>query len=125
MPFSFAFAMDWSSDLSRREIGPERVGSPRGDAAPELDGPRTFTAEFRTPRPEPARGEVERVLVGEPDGAVHLVDEAGGHAGGFAHTHLGDRDLEPGVAVGRVSRAERLLGGKPGRRHVTGDDREV
>src|SRR5436190_20072761 len=123
MPFSVAFAMRPSFEMrapsSRGEIGPERVGAARGDAAPQLDGPAALAAELRAPRPQPAGREVERVLVREADRAVDLVDEAGRDPRGFAHAHLRDGDLEAGVdwtltAHGRqlcspVRRAKRLL----------------
>src|ERR671919_1353496 len=70
------------------EIAPERVAAARGHAAAELDGPRALAAELGAPRPEPARREVQRVLVGEADGAVRLVDETRAHARSLAHPDL-------------------------------------
>src|SRR5205809_5164873 len=97
MPFSLALAILLSLSEACGEIGPERVGTARGDAATQLHRPATLAAELGAPRPEPARREVERVLVREADRAMHLVHEAGRNARGFADPHLGDGDLEARV----------------------------
>src|SRR5438132_13391878 len=108
---------------ARSEIAPERVGATGGHGAPELTGPRVFAAELRAPRPETARGEVQRVLVGEADGAVRLVRDAGADAGRLAHAHLGHGDLEARVVA--LGGAEGRLRGDAGGGDVAREDREV
>src|SRR6185436_18247390 len=73
---------------ARGEVGPERAGAARGDVAAQLGGPVRLAAELRAPRPEPPGGEVQGVLVGEADGAVGLVSEAGRDPGGLAGPDL-------------------------------------
>src|SRR5688572_11062408 len=109
--------------LTGGKIAPERVGAARGDGLTELARPRTLAAELGAPRPEPPRGEVERVLVGEADGAVRLVREAGADAGRLAHPDLRHRDLE--ACVTTIGGAECGLGGDAGGGHVTGEHGEI
>ena len=78
---------------------PERVGAPLGDGAPELGRPVAFAAELGAPRPEPARHELQGVLVREADRAVHLMGDLGADARRLADPHLGDGDLERGIAA--------------------------
>src|SRR6266566_1757934 len=61
---------------ARGEIAPERVGAARGDGAAQLARPPALAAELRAPGPEPPRREMQRVLVGEADGAVGLLRHA-------------------------------------------------
>src|SRR5688572_8481601 len=105
------------------EVGPEGVGAAGGHGGAELARPRAFAAELGAPRPEPARGEVERVLVGEADGAVRLVRDAGADAGRLAHADLRHRDLESCVIT--IGGAECGLGGDAGGGHVTGEHGEI
>src|SRR5262245_14436699 len=97
----------------RGQLGPERVGAALGDRASELGGPVAFTAEPGPPRPEAPRHELQRVLVGEADRAVHLVSDLRADARGLADPHLRDRDLEGGVAA--IGGAERVGGRRTGR----------
>src|SRR5207249_8338074 len=62
--------------LSRCQVGPERLGAPRGDLAPQLERPVALPSELGAPGPETSRDEVERVLVREADGAVRLMRNA-------------------------------------------------
>src|SRR4030081_3433704 len=62
--------------LSRRQVGPERLGAPRGDLAPQLEGPVALPSELGAPGPETPRDEVERMLVREAEGAVGLMRDA-------------------------------------------------
>ncbi len=105
--------------MSRDEIGPEGVGTARGDVPAQLAGPVALAAELRAPRPEPPRGEVERVLVGEADGAVDLMRDAGADAGRLAGADLGHGHVERGIAG--VRGRERALGGDARRRGVAGE----
>src|SRR2546430_6133444 len=93
---------------SRGQMRPQRVGAALGDRAPELGGPVALAAEFGAPRPETPRRELQRVLVREANRAVHLVSDLGADARGLADPHLGDGDLERGVAA--VGSAERVRG---------------
>src|SRR5918996_1876619 len=119
----FAKSMAVRAPSALGEIAPERVAAARGHAAAELDRPRALAAELRAPRPEPARGEVQRVLVGEPDRAVRLVREPRALAGRLAHADLGDRGLEARVAS--VRRAKRELRRDAGRGDVAGHHGEI
>src|SRR2546423_15023332 len=96
MPFSVAFILNldvpWPSTVAG-QITPEGVGAARGDAAAELDRPCALAAELRPPRPQAACGEVEGMLVGEPDRAVRLGDEPRAHAGGLRPPDLGGGDV--------------------------------
>src|SRR5687767_5708497 len=105
------------------EVGPEGVGAAGGHGGAELARPRALAAELRAPRPEPARGEVERVLVREADGSVRLVGDPRTDAGGLADADLRHRDLEARVAA--VGGAERRLRGDAGGGDVAGQDGEV
>src|SRR4029453_19557857 len=98
---------------SSGQVRPQRVGAALGDRAPELRRPLALAAEFGAPRPEPARRELQRVLVREADRAVHLMGDRGADARGLADPHLGDGDLERGIAA--VGGAERV-----GRRRARG-----
>src|SRR5216684_4843331 len=62
--------------LPGRQVRPERLRAPRGDLSPQLERPVALPPELRAPGPEAPRDEVERVLVGEADGAVRLVGDA-------------------------------------------------
>src|SRR5438105_9472375 len=108
---------------SRRQGGPERVGSPAGDIAAERGRPPALAAELRAPGPEPPRDELEVMLVGEAEGAVDLMRDRRGDSRRLARPRLGDADLEGGVAP--VGRTERVGGRDIRRRGVTGEDREV
>jgi hypothetical protein len=66
---------------------------------------------------------VQAVLVGEADGPVRLVRDAGGHARRLAHADLGGGDLEGRIAaLGGAARAGR---GHARRGGVAGEDREL
>src|SRR5712691_9236200 len=80
--------------LSRRQVGPERLGAPRGYLAPQLERPVALPSELRAPGPEAPRDEVERMLVGEADGPVTLMGDARAEARGLADANLGHGDLE-------------------------------
>src|SRR5262249_47249091 len=110
----------WSA---RRELAPEPVRAPGCDFMPQPDGPAAFVAELRAPRPQAARGEVQRVLVGEADRAVRLVGDAGADAGCLPGPDLRHRHLEGRVPA--VSGTERVVGRDAGGGDVTGQDREV
>src|SRR5687767_4750857 len=108
---------------ARGQLTPEAVGAGGGDATPQLDGPAALAAELGAPGPQPPGRKVQRVLVGEADGAVRLVRDAGPDAGRLARPDLGGGDLE--VRLAAVGGAERLLGGDARGRHVAGQDGEV
>src|SRR5438105_7170306 len=111
--------------LSRCQVGPERLGAPRGDLAPQLERPVALPSELGAPGPETSRDEVERVLVREADGAVRLMRNARPEARRFPDANLGDGDLEGGLL--QVARAARVHGGEgvlrrhAGRRRVAGE----
>src|SRR5262249_56428169 len=81
------------------QMRPERGGPALGNRAPELDRPVALAAELGAPRPQPARRELQRVLVREADRAVHLMRDRGAHAPRFSDPDLRDGDLERGIAA--------------------------
>src|ERR1700730_14453959 len=103
--------------LSRRQVGPERFGAPRGNLAPQLERPVALPSELRAPGPETPRDEVERVLVREADGAVRLVGDACPEPRRFHDADLGDRELEGGLP--QVGRAAPVHDGESGLRRPT------
>src|SRR5207245_3905841 len=112
-----------AAQQSRRDGWPERVGSPAGDLPPERGGPPALTAELGAPGPEPPRDELEVVLVGEAERAVHLMRDRRADPRRLARPHLGDADLEGGITP--VGRSERMGRRDVRRRGVAGKDREV
>src|ERR1700730_2564540 len=78
--------------LSRRQVGPERFGAPRGNLAPQLERPVALPSELRAPGPETRRDEVERVLVREAECAGRREGAASPEPRRFADADLGDRD---------------------------------
>src|SRR5205814_7802275 len=61
------------STSARGEVRPERLGAPLGHRPAQHCRPLALAPELGAPRPEPARDELELVLVGEADRAVDLV----------------------------------------------------
>src|SRR5713226_2582429 len=59
----------------------------------QLERPVALPSELRAPGPEAPRDEVERMLVGEADGAVRLVGDARPETRRFPAADLGDGDL--------------------------------
>src|SRR5580704_12990591 len=58
---------------TRGDKGPEFVGAAGGHQVAERHGPMTFAAEVVAPGQHPQRETVQDVLLGEADGAMHLV----------------------------------------------------
>ena len=112
--------------VDQREVrSGQSASAPRAATSrPSCGRPVALAAELGAPRPEPARDEVQRVLVREADGAVGLVRDAGAEAGRLARAHLGaPRSRRP--ASPRSAARNALLGGDAGRGHVTGEERQV
>src|SRR5258708_4254036 len=111
------------STSARGEERPERLGAALGDRPAQQGRPLALAAELGAPRPEPARDELELVLVGEADRAVDLVRDRGADTRGLTHAHLRHRGLEPAIAA--VGGAERVRRRDPGRRRLAREQREV
>ena len=69
-----------------RSKRPRRPRRRRASATmrPRCRGPMRLVAEFLAPGPQPPRRVVQRMLVGEPHRAVHLMRDRGAGAGGLA-----------------------------------------
>src|SRR5688572_8317920 len=79
MPVSLAF----------RKHGPQPIGALGGDQLAELDRPGALVAEVVAPGPQAAREAMQDVLLGEADGAQHLMGDAGAFGRGLADPDLG------------------------------------
>src|SRR5439155_4273926 len=104
--------------------GPELIGAVRRDHPPEACRPYRLIAEFLAPRPQPACGMMQRVLVGEAHRTMHLMGDRCPGAGGLAAAHLGDRHfaddkLQPGASLGGG------VGSRTRRGHLTRQHRQI
>src|SRR5713226_3543226 len=88
-----------SIQLPPRQQRPEAVGAARCGEAAQFDRPVALDAELVAPRPQAPRQMMQAVLVGEADGAVHLVGDLRHLAGGLAAARFGDGDGEDEIAV--------------------------
>src|SRR5207249_1359880 len=113
----------WKTDeRSARNGGPQ----PRASSPPSGRSTFTTSAPSRA-RISPANGPARFCAISTTlipaSGSVDLVRDRRGDPRRLARPHLGDADLEGGVAP--VGRAERVGGRDVRRRGVTGEDREV
>src|SRR5438132_380457 len=99
--------------LSRRQVGPERLGAPRGDLAPQLERPVALPSELGAPGPETSRDEVERVLVREADGAVRLMRNARPEARRHVKVSRGSRARLTSSSTEAAPRAISAIIGRP------------
>src|SRR5690606_3212895 len=94
-----------------------RVGALRNRFAAELFRPVASGAEFRAPRPEPPRREMEPVFIGEADRAMNLMRDRGRDARRIVHADFCRRDLEGGIRAALVHlRASMIRDDAAGRR---------
>src|SRR5215467_1456465 len=77
-----------TASLARREHRPQTVGTFGGHQVAEFDRPGALIAEIVTPRPQAARETMQRVLLGETDGAKHLVSDGRAFARRLANADL-------------------------------------
>src|SRR5262249_29593585 len=116
-------SLSTSSALSPRDVQPQSLAAAAGDLPPDVGRPAALGAELGSPRPDPPRDEMKRVLVGEADGAMALVRDAGAEARGLAGTYLRNGDLEGG---GAAIRGTEGVGCRARRgRGMTGQEREL
>src|SRR5262245_62057769 len=75
-----------------RQHRPQAIGAVGRDQPAELDRPGALVAEIVAPGPQAAREAVQDVLLGEADGAQHLVGDAGTFGGGLTDSNFGRGD---------------------------------
>src|SRR5262245_14862590 len=112
-----------SGVVVRGEIGPELVRASFRYTSAQCRSPMALRPELRAPRPEAPGGEVQAMLVGESDGAVHLVCNPGPEPSGLAYTNLGGCDLTRRVAA--LGRSARMGSRHPRCRRVAGQHCEL
>src|SRR5580700_239375 len=95
------------------EEGPDAVRSLARRQAAKLQRPDALDAELVAPGPEPPRQLMQAMLVGEADGAMHLMHNVADLAGGLAHAQL-----RRGRGEGEIAGTGR--GHRGGDRHARG-----
>ncbi len=97
--------------LTRGKKRPKLIGAALGDKLAELNCPLALIAEIVAPGPEPLGEAMQNMLLGETNGAVHLMGDRRAFAGGLAGPDLGGRHLKKAASpsppiVAMVSAAE-------------------